>query len=176
VMTGDFVIDALDRGWLPARTVVLVGDGRLARGIGDRMVAAGIRVAEQVPVSADDAADRRTVPVRALRGERRLEAVQVGDRWVAADGLVLAHALRPATFLIRGLGIGDDRPGVPMPVEDGGALPLPGLHAAGTCVRPAVDHEASLSAGAAVVRAVRSSLEARRADASAVTIDGGTRR
>jgi glycerol-3-phosphate dehydrogenase len=144
VMTADFVMDALDRGWRPATRAVVVGAGRLARGIGARLRGVGVDVVEHMEPGHVDA----------VSGDRRLEAVRVGDRWISADALVLAHALRPAAFLLRGLGIGDDRPGVPMPVDDRGALSLAGLWAAGTCVEPSVDHERSLEAGTVVGRTI----------------------
>jgi thioredoxin reductase len=155
VMTGDFAIDALERSWLPARRVVIAGEGRYGRAIAERLTAAGVTVVEQVAVPAGlEIATRIT----AVRGKHRLEAVRIDDRWVAADGLVLAHALRPASFLLRGLGIGDDRPGVPMPADASGALSLPGLWATGTCVDPDVDHARSLAAGRAVGGRVAASL------------------
>jgi bacterioferritin-associated ferredoxin len=144
IMTADFAADALERGWLPGRRAVVVGDGRLARGTAERLTRAGLAVVAAGPLSL----------VGAVRGERRLEAVAVADRWVAADTLVLADAVRPASFLLRGLGIGDDRPGVAMAADATGALVLAGLWAAGTCVDPRVDHDRSLAAGAAAGDAV----------------------
>ncbi len=168
VMTADFVSDALDRGWRPARRVIVTGAGRLARGTAQRLTAAGIEVVEPVvPMEIRPDVGEPALRVRAVRGERRLDAVQIDDRWVAVDGLVLAHALRPATFLIRGLGIGDDRPGVPMPADATGALPMADLWAAGTCVKPVVDHDRSLDDGAAVGRALVAAIQAR---------DGATQR
>jgi hypothetical protein len=106
--------------------------------------------------------------VCAVRGERRLEGVMIDGHWIAADALVLADALRPASFLLRGLGIGDERPGVPMPADASGALPLANLWAAGTCVDPRVDHDRSLAAGIAVGHAiVEAGLRARETAASA---------
>ena len=153
VTTADFVGDALARGWLPATRVVVVGDGRLADGIVSRLRTAGMEVVERL-MTRRGSGDADGIGIDAIRGDSRLEAVRVGDRWIDADGLVLAHALRPASFLLRGLGIGDDRPGIPMPVDERGALPLAGLWAAGTCVDPAVDHEHSLESGTAVGDAI----------------------
>jgi glycerol-3-phosphate dehydrogenase len=155
IMTADFVADALDRGWRPGRRIVVIGQGRTARGTAERLVRAGVEIVATAGLgepATDGGGDRASIT--AVRGDRRLEAVAIGGRWVATDGLVLADALRPASFLLRGLGIGDDRPGVPMPVDDSGALPLPGLWAAGTCVDPRVDHDHSLAAGTAVARAL----------------------
>ena len=59
----------------------------------------------------------------------------------------LAHRLLPAAFLLRGLGLVDDRPDQPAPVDSNGATPLSGLWAVGTCVRPDVNHITSLSDG-----------------------------
>jgi len=155
IMTADFVADALDRGWRPGRRIIVIGQGRMARGTAERLVRAGVEIVEAgQPANAVATGSGDAGPVTAVRGERRLEAVAIGGRWFAADGLVLADALRPASFLLRGLGIGDDRPGVPMPVDESGALPLPGLWAAGTCVDPRVDHDRSVASGTAVARAL----------------------
>jgi glycerol-3-phosphate dehydrogenase len=161
VMTADLVVDALDRGWLPAREAVVVGDGRVAAATADRLRAAGVAV-RRAAVAAGGRAGRA---VSAVRGQPRLEAVQVDGVWLPADGLVLADRLSPATFLLRGLGIGDERPGVPAPVGLDGALPLPGLWAAGTCVDPDVDHRGSLAAGIAVARSVQAGLASARTPA-----------
>ena len=96
----------------------------------------------------------------AVRGQPRLEAVEIDGRWRDTDALVLADRLEPATFLLRSLGLVDERPGVPAPVDARGALALPGLWAAGTCVTPEVDHTASLAAGAADADAVVSAAAA----------------
>ena len=148
VMTADFALAALDRGWLPARRAVVVGSGRLARGLVARLEAAGTEIVERVETQPDRPAGTDAgLPVRAISGVARLDGVRVGDRWLEVDGLILAHALRPATFLLRGLGIGDERPGVAAPVAADGSLSLAGLWAVGTCVEPDVDHGASLAAG-----------------------------
>jgi thioredoxin reductase len=144
LMTADFAADALRRGWLPARRVVIVGDGRLADALANRCREAGIETLSIVRADAGRSAVER---VSAVRGDPRLSGVRVDDAWVDADGLILANALQPTAFLLRGLGIGDDRPGVPMPVDDEGRLPLDGLWAAGTCVVPDVDHAGSLELG-----------------------------
>ncbi len=151
IMTADFATDALDRGWRPGRSAIVIGDGRIARSVAARLTQAGIDV-----VVGPGSGDERNCggSVRAVRGERRLEAVALGESWVAADTLVLADAVRPASFLLRGLGIGDDGPGVAMPADASGALPLPTLWAAGTCVDPRVDHDRSLAAGTAIGRVV----------------------
>ncbi|MBA2299871.1 MAG: FAD-dependent oxidoreductase, partial [Chloroflexi bacterium] len=152
VMTADFALAALRRGWLPTRRAVIVGSGRLAAGLEGRLIDAGGEVIARLDAGsgAHDQTGRRPFPVREVRGNGRLEAVLVGDRWLDADGLILAHAVRPATFLLRGLGIGDERPGVPAPVGPDGDLPLPDLWAVGTCAVPDVDRGRSLAAGIAL--------------------------
>jgi hypothetical protein len=97
--------------------------------------------------------------VTALRGQPRLEAVEIDGAWHPADTLIFADRLQAANFLLRGLGLGDERPGVPAPVDARGALPLPGLWAAGTCVVPDVDHARSLADGNAVADALVASRE-----------------
>jgi hypothetical protein len=149
IVTADLVTDALDRGWRPGRRAVVVGSGRLARSIAERLERSGVEIVAR-PASGDG--------VMAVRGERRLDGVLAGDAWLAADTLVLADAVRPAAFLLRGLGIGDDRPGVMMPAGPDGALPLDGMVAAGTCVEPRVDHDRSLAAGRGVGRSLAASL------------------
>lgn len=168
IMTADFATDALDRGWRPGRSAIVIGDGRIARSVAARLTQAGIDVVVG-PGSGDERNSGGSV--RAVRGERRLEAVALGESWVAADTLVLADAVRPASFLLRGLGIGDDGPGVAMPADASGALPLPALWAAGTCVEPRVDHDRSLEAGTAVGHVVAAAF----AD-SGLTTTAGPRR
>ena len=151
VMTADLALAALRRGWLPAHRVVIVGSGRLAQALEERLLLAGVEVIVRLEAGAEgDGAPGPPFPVQAVRGKGRLEAVRVRGRWLDADALILAHALRPATFLLRGLGIGDDRPGVAAPVGPDGALPLPDLWAAGTCATPDVDHADSLASGLAL--------------------------
>jgi hypothetical protein len=152
VITADFAVDALDRGWLPARHAIVVGDGRIASGVSERLRAAGVEVQ-----TVGAAAPRDARPVSAVRGQARLEAVDVKGTVHQADALILADRLQPATFLLRGLGLGDERPGVSAPVDGMGALPMPGLWAVGTCVTPDVDHSASLVAGGAVAKSVLAS-------------------
>lgn len=157
VMTADFALAALRKGWLPGRKAVVVGDGRLAAATASSLAGVGVEIAARVRTGVAPH-DGRSIPdptsgVDGVRGNDRLEAVRISGAWVPADTLVLAHALRPATFLLRGLGIGDDRPGIPAPAQPDGRLPLPDLWACGTCVHPDVDHARSLAAGRAVGRA-----------------------
>ncbi|HEV7810845.1 MAG TPA: FAD-dependent oxidoreductase [Candidatus Limnocylindrales bacterium] len=156
VMTADFVSDALDRGWLPTRRAVVIGDGRLAQAISGRLRDAGAEIAAGVRGAGANEGDRATTTARvaAIRGLRRVEAVRLAERDIEADAIVFADGLQPSSFLLRGLGIGDDRPGVPMPADGAGALPPSGLWAAGTCVVPDVDHASSLENGRRVGTAV----------------------
>ena len=159
VMTADLVADALDRGWLPARHAVVIGSGRLAGATAARLRDGGAEVVERStnvggdgrPSSTGAGASRA---VRGIRGQPRLAGVEIDGEWIDADGLVLADRLQAATFLLRGLGLGDERPGIPAPVDAGGALPVAGLWATGTCVEPDVDHAGSLAAGTALGRAL----------------------
>ncbi len=169
IMTADFAVDALDRGWLPGRRAIVSGHGRLARSVAARLARAGIEVVARAETGKEP--DAAAALVEGVRGERRLEAVAIGGSWFAADTLVLADAVRPASFLLRGLGIGDDRPGVAMPADASGALPLRGLWAAGTCVDPRVDHDRSLEAGMAVGRVVASALAGSGRAATAAIAD-----
>jgi glycerol-3-phosphate dehydrogenase len=150
VMTADFALSALGRGWRPARRAAVIGAGRLAHGVVACLEAAGVEVVGLVDVAAIRGGEAGG-PADGVRGLARLEAIRLnGGRWIEVDGLILADSLRPATFLLRGLGIGDERPGVPAPVDANGALPLSGLWAVGTCVAPDVDHGTSLEAGRAL--------------------------
>ena len=166
VMTADFALAALHRGWRPGRRAVVVGDGRLAAATASALGSAGVEIVGRVTTQVGSAAAmdqdgaRTPFEIEAVRGVARLEAVLVSGRWIPADTLVLARALRPATFLLRGLGIGDDRPGVPAPAAGDGRLPLPDLWATGTCVAPDVDHAGSLAAGSEVGRAIAGLVEA----------------
>ena len=143
VLTADLVHGALDRGLHPGRSAVLAGAGRYADATAARLEAAGTRIVARVP--SGDA-------VTALRGEGRLEAVRLGGQWLVADTLVLADRLLPSAFLVRAAGLVDARPGIAVPVDAEGATPLPGVHAAGTCTEPEIDHRASLAAGLALGR------------------------
>jgi thioredoxin reductase len=155
IVTADFVHDALDRGWLPGTRAVVVGSGRVARGTVDRLEECGVSVVARVSGGGME------VPaLGGVRGEGRLSGVLVDGGWLDADTLVLAHALRPATFLLRGLGIGDERPGVAAPADADGRLPLPGLWAAGTCRTPDIDHAGSLADGASVAAAITAAARA----------------
>jgi NADPH-dependent 2,4-dienoyl-CoA reductase/sulfur reductase-like enzyme len=158
IMTADFAADALDRGWRPGSRTVVVGDGRIAHATAERLTRAGLDVVTAPDGGGPAGEGGRARPVGAVRGERRLEAVEVDGRWIEVDTLVFADALRPASFLLRGLGIGDDRPGVAMPADGSGALPLRDLWAAGTCVEPRLDHDGSLAAGTAVGHNVAAAL------------------
>ena len=151
IMTADFAAEALDRGWRPGRRAVVSGDGRIARSIAARLARAGVEVVGGRATGGE-------LAVGGVRGERRLEAVALGESWIPADTLVLADAVRPASFLLRGLGIGDDRPGVAMPADASGSLPLRSLWATGTCVDPRVDHDRSLEAGTTTGRSVATAL------------------
>jgi len=146
VLTADAAAAALDRGWLPARRPVVVGRGRLAAAIGRRLNDAGANIA----------GDGGTT-VEAVRGVARLESVRLDGAWLDADALVLADRLSPATFLLRGIGLVDESPGVPAPVDANGML-QPGLWAAGTCVTGDVDHVSSLEEGRRVSRAAVAAL------------------
>ena len=157
IMTADFAWDALARGWLPGRRVVVVGEGRMAHALVERCQTVGIAVMRHVTATVDTAAIER---VREVRGDPRLEAIRIDGRWIEADGLILAHELRAASFLLRGLGLGDDRPGIPMPADAEGRLPMDGLWAAGTCVAPDIDHGGSLADGRRVGAAVAAALAA----------------
>ena len=142
VLTADAALGALDRGWLPARRAVVVGAGRLAEAIAGRLDAAGASVAREEDGAAIDA----------ICGVARLEGVRLAGAWHDADALILADRSSPATFLLRALGLVDEAPGVPAPVDANGRL-QPGLWAAGTCVTGDVDHVTSLEDGRRVARA-----------------------
>ncbi len=141
IATADLVHSALDAGLLPGRVAVLAGAGRLAEGTARRMEAAGMAVA------------RARGSVLELRGAARLEAVRDDEGWRDADLLVLADRLVPAPFLLRPLGLVDNRPGIPAPADPDGRTELAGLWATGTCRAPDIDHQGSLEDGRAVMRA-----------------------
>jgi glycine/D-amino acid oxidase-like deaminating enzyme/bacterioferritin-associated ferredoxin len=149
VATADLVHAALDAGLLPGRSAALVGAGRYANGTAMRLERAGIGVR------------RLAAPPSALRGERRLEAVLTDGDWLEVDLLVLCDVQHPAPFLLRGLGLVDNRPGIPAPATQDGELPLAGLWAAGTCRAGDVDHRSSLGDGRRVGQAAVLALGAR---------------
>jgi hypothetical protein len=64
--------------------------------------------------------------------------------------LVFADRQVPMPFLLRGLGLVDGRPGSAAPADADGRLPLPGLWAAGCCVRADIDHVDCAADGARV--------------------------
>lgn len=141
VATADLVHAALDAGLLPGRRALVVGSGRTAVGTATRMKAAGMAVL------------RVDGPIHELRGEARLEAVRDAAGWHRADLLVLADRLLAAPFLLRPLGLVDNRPGTPAPAAADGRTELPGLWATGTCRAPDVDHRSSLADGRATMLA-----------------------
>jgi glycerol-3-phosphate dehydrogenase len=149
VVTADFVAAAGAGGLVPGRRAVLVtvGDGGATTAVAG-LETAGVEVVEDSVRRPDE-----------IRGLERLEAVRFGDRWVEADLLVLADRLLPQTFLLRGLGLVDGRPGCPAPVDGSGRTPMAGLWAAGCCVDPDASHERCVSHGRtaaeAIVRALR---------------------
>jgi glycerol-3-phosphate dehydrogenase len=148
LMTADLAERLLAAGLRPGRRVALVGGGRRADRLAAALGAAGAQVErlERVP---DE-----------IRGEERLEAVRLAGDWLAADTLVLADRLLPQSFLLRGLGLLDGRPGTPPPVDAAGRLPLDGLWAAGCCVRPDPDHDECASRGRLVGEALAATLAA----------------
>lgn len=156
IATSDFVEAALDAGWLPGRRLVVVGRGRTAQLTVRRLRDAGVDV-----VAADGSPEAGSA-VTAVRGDRRLEAIELNGSWVEADTLVLAHRLLPATFLLRALGLVDARPGVPAPSSPDGQTELAGLWVAGTCRQPDVDHRTSLADGCRVAAAVSAGVGAVR--------------
>jgi thioredoxin reductase len=139
-MSADLAHATLDAGLLPGRCALVVGRGRYAEATAQRLRAAGLEC--EIVRSRDGEA-----PVDEVRGERRLEAVRIGETWHEADTLVLAHRLLAAPLLLRPLGLVDGRPGIAAPVDESGATPLPGLFACGTTVRPDIDHRSSLREG-----------------------------
>jgi hypothetical protein len=149
IMTADLVRRLLDAGLRPGRRVALVGAGSAVDDLAAALDRAGSEVVRLEAVPDE------------VRGEVRLDAVRVGARWVEADSLVLADRLVPVTFLLRGLGLVDGRPGTPMPVDGEGRLPLDGLWAAGCCVTPALDHPGCAEAGRLVGLRVAADLSAR---------------
>lgn len=140
VATADLVHAALDAGLVPGTRAVLTGEGRLAAGTALRLEQAGITV-------------ERVAQVTEIRGETRLDQVRADGTWRDADLLVLADRLVPAPFLLRPLGLVDNRPGIPAPADDQGRTELGNLWAAGTCRVPDIDHAQSLEDGRSVMRA-----------------------
>jgi glycerol-3-phosphate dehydrogenase len=139
IVTADFVERALAAGLLPGHAAIVVGATEAAARIASRLEAAGCRVVRRL----DDAPD-------AVDGSARLTAVVRGDERIPADTLVFADRQVPMPFLLRGLGLVDGRPGTPAPADDDGRLPLPGLWAAGCCVRADIDHARCAADGARV--------------------------
>jgi hypothetical protein len=137
VFTADLVLEATARGLVPARHALIVGSGRVARRASALLETAGCTTEMLAAAAA----------VNAIRGGARLTGVLVGNVWRAADSLVLADELRPATFLLRGLGLVDNRPDRTAPADRDGRLPLPGLWAVGSCVAPDIEHASSLRDG-----------------------------
>jgi glycerol-3-phosphate dehydrogenase len=151
VMTADAAIGALDRGWLPARRPLVVGEGRTAAALAGRLTDGGADVQREPHPTID-----------AIRGHARLESIRIDGTWRDADALILADRLSPATFLLRGLGLVDEAPGVPAPTGPDGEL-APGLWAAGTCVTGDIDHTTSLEDGRRVGRAAAGAATSRGA-------------
>ena len=147
VMTADLAESILDAGLRPGHRALVVGRGSRT----DRLVSALLEAGTEV--IRGEAPDE-------LAGERRLEAVRHGTDWLAADTLILADRLLAQTFLLRGLGLVDGRPGINAPVDEAGRLALPGLWAVGCCVRPSTEHGACGDAGRRIGERVSRSLVA----------------
>jgi glycerol-3-phosphate dehydrogenase len=152
VCTADLVLAALERGLVPGRRAVVVGQGRLADYVAEQLRAAGCELVATGGVA-----------VAEVRGTARLEAVRTMGGWLDCDTLVFADRLLAGPFILRGLGLVDARPGVPAPAASDGAVSPPGLWAAGTCVSPQIDHDGSLAdglrVGSAVAEAARLAVE-----------------
>jgi len=147
VITGDLCRHMLDAGLVPGRRVVLVGTAARTAQLGGRLQAIGADV-----IALASTPDE-------VRGEGRLEGVRVEDDWLAVDTLVLDDRLLSQAILLRALGLVDGRPGTPPPDDGEGRLPLPGLWAAGCCIRPDADHETCARVGHAVGTRIALALE-----------------
>lgn len=134
IWTADLAHTSLDAGWLPGRRGLVVGDGRYATATADRLRDAGVRV------------EMAGGQLRSVRGGARLEAVEVDGSWYAVDSLFLARSLVPAPFLLRPLGLVDNRPGSG-PESDANGTVMPGLQLAGTVRSADIDHLDSLTDG-----------------------------
>ncbi len=154
IVTGDFVVSAANAGVAVGRRALVVGGSAYASAIAGLLRSSGLEACELV-----------TGPVEEVRGDRRLEAVRIAGHWIECDTLVFADRFLPGPFLLRGLGLVDARPGLPAPADAHGRLPLDGLWAAGTCVNPDVDHQASLADGRRVGARVAAELESAAARA-----------
>src|SRR5215218_9468316 len=75
IVTADFVHAALDRGLLPGTHAAIVGGGRAARSTAARLRSVGVEVRAELDWQAG------MLPVNAVRGDRRLEAVRINDLW-----------------------------------------------------------------------------------------------
>jgi len=147
VVTADFVLAATAAGLVPGRRAVVVTGSTIGADARASLASAGVEIVETSAGRPDE-----------IRGAERLEAVRFGDRWIDADLLVLADRLLPQTFLLRGLGLVDGRPGIPAPVDSDGRTTIDGLWAAGCCVDPDLGHEHCGAAGQRVGRALAASL------------------
>jgi glycerol-3-phosphate dehydrogenase len=147
VVTVDFIEAAATAGLVPGRRAVVVTPANDPTDAAAMVAASGVDVVERTTDRPDE-----------LRGGERLEAVRFGDRWVDADLLVLADRLLPQTFLLRGLGLVDGRPGTAAPVDGDGRTPMDGLWAAGCCVGPDATHGRCRIDGARVGAAIARSL------------------
>jgi glycerol-3-phosphate dehydrogenase len=147
IMTADLVRAALAAGVLPGHRAVVVGTTSTADAIAHDLATAGCEIVARL--------DRDPA---AIDGAARLTGVVVDGETTAADTLVFADARMPMPFLLRGLGLVDGRPGTPAPVDADGRLPLPGLWAAGCCVRADIDHAGCAADGARVVDHIAAAL------------------
>ncbi len=147
IFTADLVDIALAQGLLPGRRIVVVGGGLSAARIATALLAYGAEAVDQVDVIPDE-----------VRGLGRLEAVHVGDRWIACDTLVMADRLLAQPFLLRSLGLVDSSAGGRAMVSDDGRLSMPGLWAVGCCAAPDIDHLRCADSGRRVGDSVAASL------------------
>lgn len=150
VMTADLVDLALERGLVPGTRAVVVGGSQRASRVAADLERSGCSVI------------RTTDQPLGLAGDARLAAIDLEGTWIPADTLVLADRQLPQPFLLRGLGLIDDRPGIAAPVDAQGALVAPGLWAAGCCARPDVDHAGCEAEGRRVAEHLAASLRESR--------------
>lgn len=143
IITSNLVDAALEAGLLPGARAVVVGSGSLAERTATALLAAG-----------SDVVARLGDPPLEVRGAARLEAIRTSGGWIEADTLVFADRLLPQPFLLRPLGLIDDRPGTPAPVDPDGRLPVAGLWAAGCCVVADPEHSRCAETGRLAAEAI----------------------
>jgi thioredoxin reductase len=139
VMTPMLAMQLLERGYLPGRQVVLMENGRIAKG------AARILEREIGPITCCSADEWE---LAMIRGTARLESVQMVHKQdqsvqeIECDTLVYAKGRIPNTFFLKGTPVLRDHEGSVI-IEETGKTNVPHVFATGSCTCRGDEHHSN---------------------------------